>query len=137
MADHPHVLFLCVHNAGKSQIAGAVMRQLCGDRVQVTTADTGAEESIDEVSARIVAELGASTMGEHPKAVTDGMLQSADRIILIGSEVQLQPAAYTDKVERWPIHDPAVDGVAGDERARRIRAQIVVRVRDLAAQLAR
>lgn len=136
MPDRPHVLFLCVHNAGKSQMAGAVMRQLCGDQVQVTTAGTEPDQTIDPTSARIVAELGATTIGEHPKAVTDDMLQAADQIILIGPDVQLQPADYTDKVERWPIHDPAVDGVAGDERTRHIRDQIVVRVRGLADQLA-
>ena len=73
----PHMLFLCVHNAGKSQMAGALMRHLYGDRIVVTTAGTGPDDAVDDASARIVAELGASTAGEHPKAVTAAMLDAA------------------------------------------------------------
>ena len=132
----PHVLFLCVHNAGKSQMAGALMRHLYGDRIVVTTAGTGPDDAVDDASARIVAELGASTAGEHPKAVTAAMLDAADRIILIGPDVQLTPPEpLADRVERWPIHDPAEDGIEGDERTRNIRDQIANRVHALASEL--
>ena len=130
------MLFLCVHNAGKSQMAGALMRHLYGDRIVVTTAGTGPDDAVDDVSARIVAELGASTAGEHPKAVTAAMLDAADRIILIGPDVQLNPPEpLADRVERWPIHDPADDGIEGDERTRNIRDQIANRVHALATEL--
>ena len=112
------------------------MRHLCGDRIVVTTAGTDPDGAIDEASARIVAELGATTTGEHPKAVIAAMLDAADRIILIGPDVQLTPPEpLADRVERWPIHDPADDGIEGDERTRKIRDQIAARVQTLASNL--
>ncbi|MFC8681334.1 metalloregulator ArsR/SmtB family transcription factor [Microbacterium ureisolvens] len=132
--DHrevPEVLFVCVQNAGRSQLAAAILRQLAGDRVIVRTA--GSEPAAD-VRASIVAaldEIGVPLGGEFPKPLTDEAVRAADYVITMGcgDACPVYPGRrYLD----WDIDDPAGEPVAG---VRRIRDDIDGRVRELLEQM--
>ena len=128
----PEVLFVCVQNAGRSQIAAALLRQLAGDRVLVRTAGS---EPASEVKSTIVAaldEIGVPIGGEFPKPLTDEVVRAADVVITMGcgDACPVYPGRrYLD----WELDDPAGLPLA---RVREIRDDIEARVRTLLDELA-
>lgn len=130
----PSVLFVCVKNGGKSQIAAAIMRQIAGDSVEVHAAGTRPGPALNAEAEQSVREVGASFEGEHPKPVTPELLASVDRVVLVGTEAQLDDPGDTP-VETWDIDEPSLRGIAGDERMRLVRDDITGRVIDLAMEL--
>lgn len=130
----PSVLFVCVKNGGKSQIAAAIMRQIAGDSVEVHSAGTRPGPALNAEAEQSVREVGASFEGEHPKPVTPELLASVDRVVLVGTEAQLDDPGDTP-VETWDIDEPSLRGIAGDERMRLVRDDITGRVIDLAMEL--
>ncbi len=132
----PLVLFVCKSNAGKSQMAEALMQQAAGDRIEVVSAGTKPGAAINTESAAAVAELGADMSGGVPKPVDPDVLRSADRVVVLGREAQLDPVdSMRSTIERWETDEPSERGIEGMERMRLIRDDIAARVRALAADL--
>ena len=135
MAETPTVLFVCVKNGGKSQMAAGLMRQLSGDRVQVDSAGTRVGTSLNDLSVRVLHEVGVDIDEETPKPMTDDLLRAADLVITLGREAQVDPFPGTP-VENWDTDEPSERGIEGLERMRLIRDDITARVHQLAADLA-
>lgn len=132
----PSVLFVCVKNAGKSQMAAALMRQVAGDSVRVHSAGTSPGTGLNALSAVSVAEVGASMGGEHPKPIDPTMLQTADRVVVIGDEAVVEPVpGMAGTIETWTIDEPSERGIEGEERMRLVRDELAEKVRCLAAEL--
>ena len=127
----PEVLFVCVHNAGRSQMAAALLDQLAGGVVTVRSAGS---EPADRINPRVVAameEIGLDVSREFPKPLTGDAVQAADVVITMGCG-DACPIYPGKRYEDWELDDPAgadLDGV------RRIRDEIAARVRRLVAQL--
>lgn len=136
MTDRPRVLFVCVHNAGKSQMAAAIMRHWAGELVDVQSAGTQPHPQVHDVSAVAVAELGADMSGQVPTQLQTFMLADADRVIVLGTEAEVPavPGMRT-AIETWVIPDPAERGIDGLDRVRLMRDDIAVRVRALSTEL--
>ena len=127
----PTVLFVCVQNAGRSQLAGGILRQLAGDRVVVRTA--GSEPAGDVRQSVVVAldEIGVPLAGEFPKPLTDEAVRAADVVVTMGcgDACPVYPGRrYLD----WDLADPVGRPI---EQVRAIRDDIESRVRRLLAQL--
>ncbi len=128
----PIVLFVCVHNAGKSQMAAAIMRQLAGGLVDVRSAGTDPDAQVHDLSAMAVAELGADMSNQVPTRLEPGMLTAADRIIVLGNEARVDAVeGMQAPIETWLIPDPADQGIDGLQRVRLMRDDIAERVRKL------
>jgi protein-tyrosine-phosphatase len=128
----PEVLFVCVHNAGRSQMAAALLDHLAAGRVTVRSAGS---EPADRVNPRVVTameEIGLDVSREHPKPLTGDAVQAADVVITMGCG-DACPIHPGKRYEDWELDDPAdadLDGV------RRIRDDIAGRVRRLVDELA-
>ncbi|GAA4887978.1 low molecular weight phosphatase family protein [Tessaracoccus lubricantis] len=135
-ADRPSVLFICVSNAGKSQMAEALMRARVGDSAQITSAGTHPKGAVNQQSAASVARAGASMDGAISKAIDDDTLRTADRVIILGRDAEVQPVAgMKADIERWDTVEPSEQGVEGDQRMDLIRDDIQRRVDRLASEL--
>ncbi len=134
MPDHvPEVLFVCVHNAGRSQMAAALLAHHGGDRVVVRSAGTAPADTINPAVVEAMAELGIDlhASGAHPKKLTDAAVEASDVVITMGcgDECPYYPGTrYLD----WKLDDPAGKGV---EAVRPIRDEIDRLVQDLLAEL--
>lgn len=127
----PEVLFVCVQNAGRSQLASAILRQLAGDRVIVRTAGSEPADAVRSTIVTVLDEIGMPLGGEFPKPLTDEAVRAADYVITMGcgDACPIYPGReYLD----WDIPDPVGQPVA---RVREIRDDIERRVRDLLAHL--
>ncbi|MGV0870427.1 MULTISPECIES: arsenate-mycothiol transferase ArsC [Corynebacterium] len=132
MTTRPCVLFVCVSNAGKSQMAAALARHYAGEAVEVHSAGTHPGARINEQSEVAVAEVGADMSTDHPKGVDPALLLRADRVIVVGSQAQLElPADAVGTLERWLTDEPSDRGIDGAERMRLIRDDIAARVASL------
>ncbi|MET4076856.1 low molecular weight phosphatase family protein [Janibacter sp. UYMM211] len=130
----PSVLFVCVKNGGKSQMAAALMRHRYGTSVDVHSAGTRPGGSLNAASVDALAEVGASVEGEHPKAIDPALLESVNRVVILGEEASLQQVGQA-KVERWITDEPSTRGIEGAQRMRLIRDDIAKRVDALAHEL--
>jgi arsenate-mycothiol transferase len=132
--DTPSVLFVCVKNGGKSQMAAGLMRQLAGDKVAVESAGTRPGTSVNELSAESLAEVGVDISDQTPKPVTDDLILAADIVVTLGRDAHVEPLPGTS-VENWDTDEPSERGIDGIERMRLVRDDIAARVRELAARL--
>lgn len=143
----PSVLFVCVKNGGKSQMAAALMRAAGGARVEVHSAGTHPGPGLNAESAASVAELGATFEGENPKPIDPALLARVDRVVIIGEEAHLAEPGTAEpgtarpraaRVERWLTDEPSLRGITGPERMDLIRDDLNARVhtllKDLTAQ---
>lgn len=133
MTDTPAVLFVCVRNGGKSQIAAGLMRQAAGDQVEVHSAGTGPGETINAVSAQALAESGADISGESPTSIDPELLQRVDLVVTLGREARVDTG--DTEVRNWDTDEPSARGIEGLDRMRLIRDDIATRVDDLLAEL--
>src|SRR3954453_12917919 len=127
------VLFVCVHNAGRSQMAAALLDHLAAGRVKVRSAGS---EPAERINPRVVAameEIGLDVSREHPKPLTGDAVQAADVVITMGCG-DACPIYPGKRYEDWELDDPAHADLEG---VRRIRDEIAERVRRLADQLTR
>lgn len=132
----PAVMFVCVKNGGRSQIAGALMRQAMGDLVEVHTAGTAPGDGLDETVVAALTEVGAGVTGEHPKPVDSLLLRRMDLTVLLGEQTRLAPVTgMSGPIETWVIADPGEQGHEGMGRIRLLRDDIQARVDELAADL--
>ncbi|WP_417234748.1 low molecular weight phosphatase family protein [Arthrobacter sp.] len=134
MAHKPGILFVCVKNGGKSQMAGALMRHLAGDAVTVHTAGTRPGDKLNAQSVQSLAELGIEIGDEHPKPVTEDMLADVDMVITLGTEAVVEPVPGA-KMRTWETDEPSTRGIEGMERMRLVRDDIRDRVEDLLTEI--
>ncbi|MEY2553110.1 MAG: hypothetical protein QOC57_970 [Ilumatobacteraceae bacterium] len=132
--DRPEVLFVCVHNAGRSQMAAALLAHHAGDRVAVRSAGTAPAESINPAVVEAMAEIGIDlhANGAHPKKLDDAAVEASDVVITMGcgDECPFYPGKrYLD----WALPDPAGQGIVA---VRLIRDEIDRHVQALLAELA-
>lgn len=132
----PTVLFVCVANAGKSQMAEAIARSRHADTFTALSAGTSPKAKVNALSAQSVAEIGASMDAATPKPIDPEVLRTADRVVIIGAAASLEtPAGSVGKLERWITDEPSERGIEGAERMRLIRDDIARRIDQLAAEL--
>lgn len=130
------VLFVCVHNSGRSQMAEAFTNSLAKDRrlaVHARSAGTIAGEEINPTAVAVMQEVGISMVGQKPKQLTQSMADSADRIITMGCGVDAEACpARIHLSEDWGLDDPKGQPI---EKVRAIRDEIKVKVEALLAEL--
>ena len=129
--SRPSVLFVCVHNAGRSQMAAGFLTHLAGDAVEVRSAGTAPADEVNPAVVEAMREVGVDLSAETPKVLTADAVQASDYVITMGcgDECPFFPGrTYLD----WELEDPAGKGV---ESVRPIRDEIESRVRVLLAEL--
>ena len=127
----PSVLFVCVHNAGRSQMAAGYLRELGGDRVEVRSAGSEPKDRINPVAVEAMAEAGIDITGNTPKILTVDAVKESDVVITMGCG-DTCPFYPGKRYEDWVLDDPAGQGV---EAVRPIRDEIRRRVEVLIGQL--
>jgi protein-tyrosine-phosphatase len=127
----PSVLFLCVHNAGRSQMAAAWLKRLAGDQVVVYSGGSRPDSEVNPAAVDAMAEVGIDIRTEYPKPWTDEIVRAADVVITMGCG-DACPIFPGKKYEDWEVPDPAGLDV---EEVRAIRDEIADRVRHLVAEL--
>ncbi|MGW3484111.1 arsenate-mycothiol transferase ArsC [Rhodococcus indonesiensis] len=127
----PSVLFVCVKNGGKSQMAAALMRQAAGGRIAVHSAGTAPGPALNALSVQALEEVGAPVNGEYPKPIDPQLLREVDLVVTLGRDARVD-AAY---VENWDTDEPSERGIDGIERMGLVRDDIAARVDALAARL--
>jgi len=127
----PEILFVCVHNSGRSQMAAGLVKLRARGRIHVRTAGSAPSEQIEPVVVEAMAELGIDVGEEFPKPLTDEVVRAADVVITMGCG-DACPIYPGKKYEDWKVDDPA--GLELDA-VRRIRDEIDGRVRNLLAEL--
>jgi protein-tyrosine-phosphatase len=131
MSEVPQVLFVCVHNAGRSQMAAALLENHAHGRVAVRSAGTEPAESLNPAVIEVMREIGIDLIDQHPKLLTTDTVEASDVVITMGcgDTCPFYPGKrYLD----WPLDDPAGQPV---ERVRPIRDEIDRRVRNLIDEL--
>ena len=131
MREQPEVLFVCTHNAGRSQMAAGLVKLRSRGRIRVRSAGSTPAEEINPAAVAAMSELGVDTSEEFPKPITDEAVRAADVVITMGCG-DACPIYPGKRYEDWELDDPAdadLDGV------RRIRDEIAERVRALAGEL--
>ena len=128
----PEVLFVCVQNSGRSQIAAGLLRTRAGDRVHVRTAGSKPAEAIDPIVVEVLEEIGVPIVAEFPKPLTDEVVQAADIVITMGCG-DACPVYPGRRYMDWKISDPIGQPIV---EVRRIRDQIKSHVDELMAGLA-
>ncbi|MGY5036037.1 arsenate-mycothiol transferase ArsC [Streptomyces sp. 900116325] len=130
----PSVLFVCVKNGGKSQMAAGLMRKAAGDAVEVHSAGTKPGAAVNALSAQSLLEVGVDITAETPQAIDPQLLRAVDVVVTLGREAHVDPVPGT-RFENWDTDEPSQRGIDGIERMRLVRDDIAARVDQLAAQL--
>lgn len=131
MTTKPSVLFVCVHNAGRSQMAAGFLTHLAGDSIEVRSAGSAPAETINPSAVEAMAELGIDISDQKPKILTYDAVETSDVVITMGCGdtcPSFPGVSYRD----WVLEDPAGKGV---ESVRPIRDEIKTRVEALVAEL--
>jgi arsenate reductase len=131
MSDKPSVLFVCVHNAGRSQMAAGWLRHLAGDTVEVRSAGSEPADQINPVAVQAMAEVGIDITGEQPKKLDYATAQDSDVIITMGCG-DTCPVFPGKRYEDWTLTDPAGQPI---DVVRAVRDDIRARVEQLLADL--
>ncbi|MGA1752329.1 MAG: arsenate reductase ArsC [Pontimonas sp.] len=131
MADKPTVLFVCVHNAGRSQMAAGYLQHLAGDRIEVMSSGSAPKDSINPVAAEVMLEEGIDIRNNEPKILTDEQVQASDVVITMGcgDACKFYPGK---RYEDWDLQDPAGQDA---DTVRSIRNDIKARVESLISDL--
>ncbi|GAA3593715.1 arsenate reductase ArsC [Agrococcus terreus] len=127
----PTVLFVCVHNAGRSQMAAGFLRAIGGERIEVRSAGSLPAEQINPVAVAAMAERDIDIAGEQPKVLTVDAVRESDVVITMGCG-DACPIFPGKRYEDWALEDPAGQGI---EAVRPIRDDIEARIRALVAEL--
>jgi arsenate reductase len=131
MSKKPTVLFVCVHNAGRSQMAAGYMRELGGDRVEVLSAGSAPKETINPQAIAVMAEEGIDIANQQPKILTPEAVQESDAVITMGCG-DACPFYPGKRYEDWVLEDPAGQDI---DQVRKIRDEIKGRVQTLLSEL--
>ncbi|SDQ06200.1 Protein-tyrosine-phosphatase [Curtobacterium sp. UNCCL20] len=131
MSDKPTILFVCVHNAGRSQMAAGYTQALGGDRVEVRSAGSEPKDQINPVAIQAMAEVGIDIAGNQPKVLTTDAVRESDAVITMGCG-DACPVFPGKRYEDWDLTDPAGRGI---DEVRPIRDEIGRRVQALLTEL--
>ncbi|MFE3269313.1 arsenate reductase ArsC [Streptomyces sp. NPDC059215] len=131
-AEQPSVLFVCVHNAGRSQMAAAFLTYLAGDRVQVRSAGSAPASTVNPAVVEAMTEVGIDVSAEVPKVLTVEAVQASDVVITMGCG-DTCPVFPGKRYLDWELQDPAGHGV---DAVRPIRDEIEKRIRGLINEIA-
>mgnify|MGYP000975604959 CR=1 FL=1 len=129
--DRPSVLFVCVHNAGRSQMAAGWLRHLSGGAVEVRSAGSMPAEQINPTAVEAMLEEGIDIRAEQPKVLTTEAVQASDVVITMGCG-DACPIFPGKRYDDWALEDPAGQGI---ESVRPIRDEIRARITTLLAEL--
>ena len=132
METKPSVLFVCVHNAGRSQMAAAYLMHLAGDRVEVRSAGSAPADQVNPAAVAAMAEEGIDISAEVPKVLTLDAVRESDVVITMGCG-DTCPVYPGKRYEDWALEDPAGQGV---ESVRTIRDEIRGRIEALINEIA-
>ena len=132
-AAKPSVLFVCVHNAGRSQMAAGFLAHLAGDRVEVLSAGSNPADQVNAVVVEAMAEVGIDVSRAKPKLLADSAVRQADVVVTMGCGDSC-PVYPGKRYQDWQLEDPAGKPL---EQVRPIRDEIERRVRALAGELSR
>lgn len=127
----PSVLFVCVHNAGRSQMAAGFLRDIAGDRIDVRSAGSLPADEINPIAVEAMAELGIDITAEQPKVLTTEAVQASDVVITMGCG-DACPFFPGKRYEDWKLDDPAGQGI---DAVRPIRDDIRARIAQLVSEL--
>lgn len=128
------VLFVCVKNSGKSQMAAGLMRKIAGESVVVHSAGTKPGHGVNTLSAAALAEIGVDISGETPKTLAAQLLRDVDLVVTLGRAAHVAPVAGT-RFDTWDTDEPSDRGIDGIDRMRLIRDDIERRIRRLVDDL--
>jgi arsenate reductase (thioredoxin) len=131
MSDKPIVLFVCVHNAGRSQMAAGYLNHLAGGRIEVRSAGSEPADKINPVTVQAMAEEGIDIAAEQPKILTTEAMQASDVVITMGCG-DTCPYYPGKRYEDWVLADPAGQDI---DHVRPIRDEIKRRVEQLIGEL--
>jgi len=130
-AAKPSVLFVCVHNAGRSQMAAGFLREIAGERIEVRSAGSMPADAINPVAVEAMSELGIDITAEQPKVLTTEAVQASDVVITMGCG-DACPFFPGKRYEDWTLDDPAGQGI---DAVRPIRDEIRARIETLVSEL--
>ena len=131
MNKKPAVLFVCIHNAGRSQMAAGFMRELAGDKVEVLSAGSAPKDSINPIAVEAMAEVGIDISNQQPKILTTEAVFESDAVITMGCG-DACPIFPGKRYEDWVLEDPAGQNL---EFVRKVRDEIKMRVESLLQDL--
>jgi arsenate reductase (thioredoxin) len=131
VSDKPAVLFVCVHNAGRSQMAAAYLQHLAGDRVEVRSGGTEPADRVNPFAVAVMREESIDLVGARPKLLTPDAVQVSDVVVTMGCG-DACPYFPGTRYEDWELDDPAGQDL---EAVRAIRDDIRARVEALVAEL--
>jgi len=130
-ASTPSVLFVCVHNAGRSQMAAGFLREMAGDRIEVRSAGSVPADRINPVAVEAMREAGIDITSELPKVLTTEAVRESDVVITMGCG-DACPIFPGKRYEDWTLDDPAGQGI---DAVRPIRDEIRARIETLVGEL--
>lgn len=125
------ILFVCVHNAGRSQMAAGFMSHLGGDQVEVMSAGSAPKDQINPVAVQVMAEVGIDIANNTPKVLTVEAVKESDVVITMGCG-DACPIFPGKRYEDWELQDPAGQDI---DTVRQIRDEIKSRIENLLAEL--
>jgi arsenate reductase len=131
MSDKPSVLFVCVHNAGRSQMAAGWLRYLAGDRIEIRSAGTAPADQVNRAAVAVMREVGIDITDQVPQVLDSATAHNSDVIITMGCG-DTCPYFPGKRYEDWKLDDPAGQPI---DTVRRIRDEIRDRVQGLLRQL--
>ncbi|WP_431921720.1 arsenate reductase ArsC [Nonomuraea jabiensis] len=131
MSSKPSVLFVCVHNAGRSQMAAGWLTHLAGDRIEVRSAGSAPADQVNPAAIEAMHEVGIDITAAHPKILTVDAVEASDVVITMGCG-DACPIFPGKRYEDWKLDDPAGQGI---EAVRPIRDEIRDRVEQLVGEL--
>lgn len=127
----PSVLFVCVHNAGRSQMAAGFLRDIAGDRIEVRSAGSMPADQINPTAVAAMGELGIDITAEQPQVLTTEAVQASDVVITMGCG-DACPFFPGKRYDDWKLDDPAGQGI---DAVRPIRDEIRARIEQLVSEL--
>jgi protein-tyrosine-phosphatase len=135
VSDKPSVLFVCVHNAGRSQMAHGWLAHLAGDRIDVRSAGTAPADQVNPVAVAAMAEVGIDLTGEQPKVLTNDTVRQSDVVITMGCG-DTCPVFPGKRYEDWELADPSGQDLPAVRVIRdEIRSRVVILVESLAGSV--
>ncbi|MCV9996363.1 low molecular weight phosphatase family protein [Paeniglutamicibacter sp. ZC-3] len=133
-AARPAVLFVCVKNGGKSQMAAGLMKHEAGSEITVTSAGTKPGKAVNALSAEVLADLGIDISAEKTKLLTEENMRAAGLVVVLGTEANV-PDLDGVQIEVWETDEPSLRGIEGRERMELVRDDIHARVNELKHRL--